>query len=50
MYDISMGFSNVQLPAIMNFIFLKKKTPKEIYEWMMETLGVECLLYSTVNK
>lgn len=46
----SVEFSNVELRAVMKFLFLQKKTAKEIHECMMQTLSVKCPSYSTVKK
>ncbi|XP_042310079.1 uncharacterized protein LOC121923591 [Sceloporus undulatus] len=46
----SVEFSSTELRAIMKFLFLQKKTPKEIHECMMQTLSDKCPSYSTVKK
>lgn len=43
-------FSNVELRAVMKFLFLQKKTPREIHDCMMQTLADKCPSYSTVKK
>uniref|UniRef100_A0A8D0DII8 Mos1 transposase HTH domain-containing protein n=1 Tax=Salvator merianae TaxID=96440 RepID=A0A8D0DII8_SALMN len=46
----SVKFSNMELQAVMKFLFLQKKTLKEIHEFMMQTLSDKCPSYSTVKK
>ena len=46
----SAEFSNVELRTAMKFLFLQKKTAKEIHECMTQTLSDKCPSYSTVKK
>lgn len=46
----SMEFSNVDLWAIIEFLFLQKKKSEEIYESIRYRLGTKCPLYSTMIK
>ena len=46
----SVEFSDVELRAVMKFLFLQKKTPQEIHDCMMQTLADKCPSYSTVKK
>ena len=42
-------FNNVEVRAVIKFLFLKGKTPKEIHAILTETLGEHAPSYATIK-